>query len=86
MEDVIKYINNKGDGLYIVGLDQHVGFISKQKNELRFRHANYYQPEVGVMDEPLVGWNPLNHSKYRVIGKILDAAMVCNWIKGYEYE
>ena len=86
MKDVIKYINDKGDGLYIVGLDQHVGFISKHKDKLRFIHSNYYRPETGVMAEALMGWNPLSYSKYRVIGKILDKVMLEKWLIGYQYE
>lgn len=84
--DVVKYINNKGDGLYIVGLDQHVGFIVKQGNTLKFIHSNYYKPKEGVMAEPLVGWNPLNYSKYRVVGKIFDTDMIERWVTGYNYE
>ena len=86
MNEIVKHINDKGDGLYIVGLDRHVGFISKQGSKLQFIHSNYYRPEKGVMTEALVGWNPLNDSKYRVIGKILNNDMVVKWISGYNYD
>jgi len=86
MGKLIDYLNKQGDGLYIVGLDSHVGFVSKQGNNFRFIHSNYYRPEIGVMAEPLEGHNPLNDSKYRIIGKLLDTEMVQNWINGVEYK
>lgn len=85
MKDVVDYINTKGDGLYIVGLDSHVGYIYNLEGKMSFVHANYYQPQIGVMSEPLIGRNPLNDSKYRVIGKIFDREMVQNWILNIPY-
>lgn len=81
-----KYFDDKPDGLYVVGLDNHVGFVSKYKGKLQFIHSNYYQPSIGVMAEPLNGYNPLSHSKYRVLGELLDNNMVRHWIEGYKYE
>lgn len=81
MNDVVKYLKVKGEGVYIVGLDNHVGYIYYYHNKMTFVHSNYYQPHIGVMSEPLMGKNPLNDSKYRVIGKILDRNMVLKWIK-----
>ncbi|MCL2162420.1 MAG: hypothetical protein FWH56_11130 [Betaproteobacteria bacterium] len=86
MNKLIDYLNKQGDGLYIVGLDNHVGFISKRGNNLRFIHSSYYHPETGVMPEPLEGHNPLNDSRYRIIGKLLDTEMTLNWINGVEYK
>ncbi|MDR0233156.1 MAG: hypothetical protein LBI82_13740 [Dysgonamonadaceae bacterium] len=86
MSKVIDYLNKQGNGLYIVGLDCHVGFIFKSENKLRFIHANYYYPKIGVMSEPLEGLNPLNDSKYRIIGKLLDMEMAENWLKGAVYK
>ena len=82
MSDVVKYIESKGTGLYIVGLDSHVGFIYYQNQKMTFVHSNYYYPKKGVMSEPLIGRNPLNDSKYRVIGKIFDNNMIIKWIEG----
>ncbi|NDV58008.1 hypothetical protein [Bacteroides sp. 519] len=86
MNDIVGYINQQGEGLYIVGLDCHVGYIYYWKGKMTFVHANYYKPETGVMAEPLIGRNPLNDSKYRVIGRILDNDMVRNWILNVSYK
>jgi len=85
ISEVIAYINQHGDGLYIVGLDCHVGYIRKSGDTLRFVHSSYYEPEIGVMSEPLDGRNPLNDSKYRIVGKLLGTEMVKNWIMGINY-
>jgi len=85
MKEIVDYIDGKGEGLYIVGLDQHVGYIYYYNGKISFVHANYYRPKIGVMAEPLIGRNPLNDSKYRIIGKIFDEKMVKNWIFNTPY-
>jgi hypothetical protein len=85
MKNITDFIKGKGEGLYIVGLDQHVGYIYYINEKMSFVHANYYQPDIGVMSEPLIGRNPLNDSKYRVIGKLFDKEMVRNWILNKKY-
>lgn len=84
--DVLTYINTKPEGLYIIGLDCHVGFIYKHNGHVRFVHSNYYQPEIGVMQEELDSENPLRDSKYRVIGRILDDTMITKWLTNSKYE
>lgn len=85
MKDIVAYIEGKGEGLYIVGLDCHVGYIYYHNGKMSFVHANYYRPKIGVMSEPLIGRNPLNDSKYRIIGKIFDKEMIKNWIMNVRY-
>jgi hypothetical protein len=79
--EVVEYIKKSDNGLYIVGLDCHVGFIYKNNNSIKFVHSNYYQPSKGVMAEDLDSWNPLKDSKYRVLGRILDDNMIISWIE-----
>ena len=80
VSDVISYIRSRENGLYMVGLDCHVGFVYKNNDTIQFVHANYYQPSTGVMSENLDTWNPLNASKYRVFGRILDDACMRKWL------
>lgn len=82
VSELESYIESQGDGLFKVGLDNHVGFIVKRGNTVRFVHSNYYQPSVGVMSEPLEGNNPLAHSRYRIVGGLLGATMIEAWITG----
>lgn len=41
---LFNYINSKPNQLYIVGLDNHVGFISKEKSGIYFIHSSYLEP------------------------------------------
>jgi hypothetical protein len=82
VSEVESWVRGQGDGLYKVGLDNHVGFIVKRGGIIRFVHSNYYQREVGVMSEPLDGNNPLAHSRYRIVGKLLGDAMMKAWVTG----
>jgi hypothetical protein len=85
MGEVIEDIKSRGEGLYVVGLDSHVGYIYYHNGSMNFVHANYYRPKTGVMSEPLTGRTPLNDSKYKIIGKIFDKEMVGNWILNASY-
>ena len=85
MSEITDDIKQRGEGLYVVGLDSHVGYIYYHNGSMTFVHANYYRPKIGVMSEPLIGRNPLNDSKYKVIGKIFNKEMVINWILNTPY-
>lgn len=85
MDTVVAYFKRADEGVFLVGLDNHVGFVVKKSGETRFIHSSYYYPETGVMQEELKGHNPLNDSKYRVFGRILHKEMVINWILNTAY-
>lgn len=84
--DVEMWLGQQGNGLYTVGLDNHVGFITRRNGISRFVHSNYYHREIGVMAEPLEGDNPFAHSRYRIIGKLLDDKMMEAWLQGTSLE
>lgn len=86
IEVVIDYFKNRPDGMYVVGLDTHVGFVSKEGKQIKFIHSNYYKPEIGVMEENLKGNNPINDASYRVIGQIFHYEMAKKWILHEKYE
>lgn len=79
--NIEKYLSNSGDGLYLVGLDYHTGFIYVKGKEVRFIHADYYEPEKGVISEKLDSHGPFADSIYRVIGKLMSNEMILSWIK-----
>ncbi len=86
VNEVEDWLLKRGDGLYKVGLDNHVGFIVVRGGQARFVHSSYYHPEVGVMSEPLAGNNPLANSRYRIVGSLLDAAMMRDWVTGRDLD
>jgi len=59
-----------GFGLYIVGLDNHVGFILNDSTESYFIHSTYVEKRC-VMKEKANESSVLGNSSYRIIGKIL---------------
>jgi hypothetical protein len=57
-----------------------VGFIYYDGlEEPSFVHSSVYWP-VQVVSEPLDSENPLKHSYYRVVGKILTDRMIFKWL------
>jgi hypothetical protein len=59
-----KYPNNT---LFIIGLDCHVGFVTKENNKLYFLHSSYVAPAV-VKKELLLDAVPINSSKTWMLG------------------
>ena len=86
MKVVRDYLESQGDGIFIVGLDSHVGFISVKGDDMAFIHSSYYRPGAMVKCEKIDSKNPLSESKYRVFGKILSDEMVQKWLSGESYE
>lgn len=74
-------VKNWGDGLYVVGMDSHTGFICNTGGRVRFVHSDYFNYRMGVVSESLYSDNPLRHSRYRVIGKILTPEMTRKWLR-----
>lgn len=86
IENIKNYALNKSNGLYIVGLDCHVGFVFKYNDTVKFIHSNYYEPEIGVMSQDFEGNNPLDNSSYVVLGKILDKDALIKWLNQSKFK
>jgi len=72
-------VKRMDQGIYILGLDNHVGFIVKDQSELKFCHAAYYAP-YEVTCEQLAKASAVANSSYRVLGKVLNKRMVEQWV------
>jgi len=82
----VEHIKEMGAGLYMVGLDIHVGFVvNKGNNDISFVHSSYYNPPLAVVSEKPDSFNPLNQSKYRVVGKLLGDKMMKKWLLGENF-
>ena len=81
---VVRQIQEAGKGIFIVGLEYHVGFLVNRGRETTFLHSSYYPPRQ-VADENPIGINPFFFSKYRVAGKLLGDRMMRKWLKGEEF-
>lgn len=81
MEDFEQKIIKKGNGLYLIGLDNHTGFVLISDEENYFIHSNGYFPQE-VMKEKLSDSKIIAKSKYRVVGKMsADKKFLNNWTK-----
>ncbi len=76
----LKQIKATGQGLYIIGLDNHTGFLYCHQNSIAFIHSSYVG-KGGVQYEPAAGNIILNSSKYKVVGKIsADDKQMMHWL------
>jgi hypothetical protein len=80
MASFLRQVRAMGPGLYIIGLDFHVGFLIHTGAELRFVHASYETHTV--VDERAATAMPIQSSKYRVVGKLLSRRNVVDWLGG----
>ena len=80
MEYFIMAVKNQGYGLYIVGLDNHTGFIYNDGKDIYFIHSTFLGTR-NVQKENASTNSILRQSKYKVLGKISsDEKVLERWI------
>ena len=85
INDFVEDVRKAGPGIYIVGLDVHVGFIINVDDEVYFIHPSYMDP-LCVVKERALESRILIASKYRVLGKIsADDELILKWLRGDQF-
>jgi hypothetical protein len=84
MDKFLAEVKKLGPGLFIIGLDYHVGLLLQTDDDLRFIHSSYVTGTV--VDEDAATASPIVDSKYRVVGKILSRANLDAWLSGERIE
>ena len=80
--DFVAGMRELGGGLYIIGLDYHVGFIVQTDDESYFVHSDGGSHRC-VVKEPLAEASVLRRSRYRVVGRVsADDALIGRWLSG----
>lgn len=82
-ELLAKKIAALGDGVYIIGLNVHVGFVVVRDGDVRLVHASYTDERV-VVDEPLASARAIELSRpkgYFVSELVSTDAAVVRWIE-----
>jgi len=81
MKEFLAKVKRMGPGLYLIGLDFHIGFLRLYPDErgLRFIHSCYITRKV--TDEPAATAIPIVTSRYRMVGKILQPNMLRAWLR-----
>ncbi len=80
MKKFLASVREMGPGLFIIGLDFHVGLLLQTEDDLRFIHASF-ETET-VVNEDAATAMPITSSRYRVVGKILSPANIKSWLGG----
>lgn len=83
-EQLEKKLTALGEGLYLVGLNCHVGFIVVKKDEARFVHASYVEPYM-VVDERVSKSLAIENSiksGYVVTPLFQDDRLIEFWMEG----
>lgn len=77
----VRRVRKMGNGLYIGGLDMHVGFLLVRWGRVYFVHSSYGTPAV-VVKERATKSPILTGSRYRLVGKISHDALLRKWLGG----
>jgi hypothetical protein len=78
----LRVVRRMGNGLFIVGLDMHVGFLLVRGHRVWFVHSNYDNPGH-VVSERAETSAVLTASRYRLVGRISqDLRLMEAWIHG----
>ena len=79
IDEFVDRLRKGGDGIYLVGLDNHVGFVIADGDDTWFHHS---APGGGVRREPARTASFLSTSRYREAAKLFDDALVDKWLRG----
>jgi hypothetical protein len=80
LDIVFDWVRNQGHGIYIIGLDFHIGFIVYDTEGIWFIHSSYFHPKV-VRKEKAKEALPIINSKYMVLGKLFaDDDITKKWL------
>jgi hypothetical protein len=83
-EPLRRRIAKLGDGVYVVGLNIHTGFLVVKGNDVRVVHASY-TPPTQVVDEPLLQSQVIDLSQrrgYVVTPLFQDDFLIDAWLTG----
>jgi len=80
--DFCKNLEQLGKGLYIIGLDNHTGYVLLSEEGSYFIHSSGWFP-FRVVKQNLAEADAVSRSKYRIVGKISDdEAFLKRWVSG----
>lgn len=77
---VLARVKAEGEGLYVIGLDYHVGLLWNDGESIRFCHSTYLG-DSEVLCEPAAS-SPAMVSGYHVVGELLNDRTVRAWLTG----
>ena len=81
---VVDHVLASGEGIYVVGLDTHVGFLVASDDQVRFCHSSrrkVRRRRIGVVCEE-ARTSPSLKSRYTVLGRLDDPSLLDAWVAG----
>ena len=84
LDVLIEDVKKKEDNIYIIGLDNHVGYLIKEGSEVYFHHSAY-SGEVHVKKEYADESSALASSTKYVVAELLSEFNILNWLKSVKY-
>lgn len=78
VDAVVDRILAEPEGLYVVGLDVHVGFLVRTDARIAFCHSTFLEPGAVVCEDPRT--SPAFVSNYHVVGPVLEDRVVDAWL------
>ena len=73
------FLTNKKDGLYFLGLENHVGFILKEDKNVYFIHSNYLN-NTGPVKEKIEDSKVMNSSVYHFCKITHNDILLKKWV------
>lgn len=73
------FLKNKKDGLYFIGLDLHVGYILKDKENVYLIHSNFIN-NTGPVKEKIEDCKVLNSSVYHFCDITYNDVLLKKWL------
>jgi hypothetical protein len=80
VEEVVRRVRREGEGLYLVGLDYHVGFLWNDGAQVWMCHSSYLGTAEVLCEDALT--SPAMVSGYHVVGRLLEDGMMEAWLEG----
>jgi len=81
---VVDWVKARDDGLYVVGLDYHVGVLVKRGESVEFCHSPVTGRQQVTCGDPLTDDGFI--SRYHVVGPVLTDPVIDAWLGGEPIE
>lgn len=82
-EGLLNDLETLGDGLYVVGLDYHVGYLLRRNGKFFFIHSSYLGAD-GVVMEEIENSLAFGSTSYYVSPVTMNQTLVKKWLLGEE--
>lgn len=81
LAELIRAVRKKhGEGLFVVGMDLHVGLLRLTESQALLCHAAVLEPRHAVCEDAVS--SPGMVSNYHVVGPVLNSARLDDWLSG----